>query len=96
MIADDLAITEVMVLLDKAIVEGFNRGITDWLKPIPFLAEDFGDLSAAFIPMFLNRSLDQVKIGLVDGPISDGDGQPITHEPSTPIGNNRNNEHIGR
>jgi len=29
MIADDLAITEVMVLLDKAIVEGFKMGVSD-------------------------------------------------------------------
>lgn len=48
---------------------------TVWLKPIPFLAENFGDLFTAFIPMPLNASLNQIKIGLVNGSFSDGNGQ---------------------
>jgi len=45
------------------------------LHPIPFLAEDFGDLSATFMPMFPDSRLDQLKVGLSDGPFPDGNGQ---------------------
>ena len=43
-----------------------------WLKPVPFLAEDSGDLRAAFVPMLVNSCLNQRKIGLVNRPFSDG------------------------
>ncbi len=46
-----------------------------WLNPIPFFTEDFGDLSTTFIPMFLDNSLYQFKIGLGDGSLPDGNGQ---------------------
>ena len=32
-------------------------------------------MSAAFIPILPDSGLDQFKVGLVDGPFSDGDGQ---------------------
>ena len=32
-------------------------------------------MSAAFIPILLDSGLDQLKVGLGDGPFSDGDGQ---------------------
>jgi len=43
-------------------------------KPVPFLAEDFGDLSAAFAPVFVDSSLNELDIDFGDGPVSDGDG----------------------
>ena len=45
------------------------------MYPIPFPAEYFGDLSAAFIPVFIDSSSNEFEIGLVDGPFSDGNGQ---------------------
>jgi len=39
------------------------------------LAENFGDLLTAFIPMPVNGSLNQIKIGVVNGSFSDGNGQ---------------------
>ena len=41
----------------------------------PFFAKDFGDLSTAFIPIFLDSDLDQVNVGLSNNPLSNGDGQ---------------------
>ena len=32
-------------------------------------------MSAAFIPILPDSGLDRLKVGLVDGPFSDGDGQ---------------------
>ena len=40
------------------------------------MAEDFGDLSTAFIPVFIDSSSNEFEIGLVDGPFSDGNGPP--------------------
>jgi len=45
------------------------------LSPVPFLAEDLGDLSAAFVPMIVDGRLDELKIGFGNCSISDGDGQ---------------------
>jgi len=48
---------------------------TVWLKPVPFLAKNFGDLLTSLIPMPVNGSLNQIKIGLVNGSFSDGNGK---------------------
>ncbi len=45
------------------------------LNPVPFLAENLGDLSAAFVPMVVDGSLDELKIGFGNRSFSDGDGQ---------------------
>jgi len=45
------------------------------LHPIPFFAEDFGNLGTTFMPMLRNGSLNQGNIGFGDGPFSDGNGQ---------------------
>ncbi len=39
------------------------------------MAEDFGDLSSAFLPMLVDSSLNQLKVGLANCPFSDGNGQ---------------------
>ena len=39
------------------------------------MAEDLGDLSATFVPMIVDGSLDELKIGFGNRSISDGDGQ---------------------
>ena len=44
------------------------------LNPVPFIAEDFGDLSAAFVPMVVDSSLNQPKLSLCDRPFSDSNG----------------------
>jgi len=38
-----------------------------WLHPIPLPAEDFGDLSAAFIPVLVDSGLDRLKVGIGEG-----------------------------
>ena len=50
-------------------------GATICLNPIPFLAEEFGDLSATSIPMLMDSILNQFKVGSSDGSSSDGNGQ---------------------
>ncbi len=45
------------------------------LNPVPFLAENLGDMSAAFVPMIVDGSLYELKIGFGNRSISDGDGQ---------------------
>jgi hypothetical protein len=52
---------------------GFVR-FSNGVDPIPFLAQPLGNLSAAFVPMLVDGSLDQFKIGLSDSPFSDGKG----------------------
>jgi len=42
---------------------------------IPFSAEDLGDLSAAFVPMQVNRILNQLKVWLSDSSFSYGNRQ---------------------
>jgi len=40
-------------------------------NPIPFLAEDFGNLGATFVPVIINGSLDKFKIGGRNSSFSD-------------------------
>ncbi len=42
------------------------------LAPVPFVAEDFGDMLSALIPMPIDNGLNQREIGLRDGSFSDG------------------------
>ena len=39
------------------------------------MAENLGDLSAAFVPMIVDGSLDELKVGFDNRFFSDGDGQ---------------------
>lgn len=48
---------------------------TVWLTPIPLVAEDLGDVLTSYIPVPVNNSLNQIKIGFVNGFFSDGNGQ---------------------
>jgi len=43
-------------------------------NPVPFLAKDFGNISAALFPMFIDGSLDKVNIVLVNNSFSDSYG----------------------
>ena len=45
------------------------------LHPIPFSAEDFGNLSTSLGPMLVNSSLDQLNLNLGDDSFSNGNGQ---------------------
>ena len=45
------------------------------LHPIPFSAEDLGNLSTPLSPMLINSSLDQLNISLGDNSFSNGNGQ---------------------
>jgi hypothetical protein len=48
---------------------------TVWLPPVPFLAEDFGDMFSASIPMSVNSGLNEGEIRVSDCSFSDGKGE---------------------
>jgi hypothetical protein len=139
MLTDNLAVTEIMMLVNEAVVErflmsvpdhshgdgsivsktSFNRGLiyenrrneaislfiptvmltvrqlemplslqgnqdlpaghvlqsTIGLSPVPPLAENSGDGAAAVVPMLINNVLDYGQVGVMNGPVSNGDGQ---------------------
>ena len=45
-----------------------------WLSPIPFLAEDSGDVLSALIPMPVDSGLNGREVSLSDGSFSDSNG----------------------
>jgi hypothetical protein len=45
-----------------------------WLSPIPFLAEDSGDVLSALIPMPVDGGLNGLEVSLSDGSFSDSNG----------------------
>ena len=45
------------------------------LHPVPFLAKDFGNVGTPFGPMLINDGLNELQIGVSDGPFSDSQWQ---------------------
>ena len=45
------------------------------LDPVPPLAENSGDVSAAGVPMLINNALNYRQVGVMNGPFSYRDGQ---------------------
>jgi hypothetical protein len=139
MLTDDLAVTEIMMLVNEAVIERFHGGVPDHghrdgtvvsktsihrrlihenrrneaislfiptvmltarqlemplslqgnqnlpaghvfqstigLSPVPRLAENSGDGAAAVVPMLIYNVLDYGQVGVINGPVSNGDGQ---------------------